>query len=86
MEVAGSQHTKAAIPPATLDPIASFPTSGQPISDTMLKDMLLSQCQADVQAMGERINHIDSAMGEYSVSFNKLVDALNHDHWRISLG
>lgn len=49
------------------DPIAGFPTSGQPVSDTVLKDMLMSlrsslhhdmlhtvkQCQAEVQRVRE---------------------------------
>lgn len=35
----------------------------------------VTQCQADVPAMGDRIYHIEATMGEYSTSFNKPVDA-----------
>lgn len=73
----------------TNDPIANFPTSSQPISDTMLKGMLLSlraslqsdiltgikKCQADVQAIGSRVDHVEQKMGECTCSFNTLVDA-----------
>lgn len=41
MEV-GAMQTDSYPPPDCPDPIASFPTSGQPVSDTTLKDMLLS--------------------------------------------
>lgn len=89
MEVSGPQSIRPTTLPAPTDPISAFPTSGQPISDTVLKEMLLSlrvslhadivsgvnQCQADVQAMGEKINHIEHTIGEYSISFNTLVDA-----------
>lgn len=56
----------------------------------MLKDMLLSlrasdlvssikQCKAEVQALGDRIDHVEHTMGDYSTSFNTLVDAHNEE-------
>lgn len=73
------------------DPIAAFPTSDRPVSDTVLKEMLLSlklslqadmtarinNCQREVQAIGGRVDHIEQKMGEYTSSFNTLVDAHN---------
>lgn len=55
-----------------LEPIASFPTADQPVSDTMLKGMLLSlhlslqadmmsglhKYVADIQELGERVSHV----------------------------
>lgn len=75
--------------PETSDPIAGFPTSGQPVSDTVLKDMLMSlrssihhdmlhtvnKCQAEVHIIGERVNQIEHAMGEHATLFNKMEDA-----------
>lgn len=59
------------------------------MSDIVLKDMLMSlrsslhndmictvkKCQHEVQALGDRIYHVGKSMGEYSTSFNALVDA-----------
>lgn len=93
MEVNGALAASGALqPPPPHDSITSFPTVGQSISDTMLKEALLSlraslhadivsgvtQCQVNLLAMGERINHIETTMGEYS-SFKMLVDA-HSDH------
>lgn len=91
IEVSGPQSTTAVHPPTVTDPIAAFPTSGQSIYDSVMKDMLLSlraslqadivsginQYQKDVQAIGERIGHIKNTMGEYSALFNTLVDVHN---------
>lgn len=73
MEVSGPQNTNIAQDVHAGDPIADFPTSDGPISDTMLKEMLLSlqsslqtdmikrinKCQRLVQAIGHRVNHIE---------------------------
>lgn len=42
MEVSGALSASAALQPPPYDSIASFPTLGQPISNTMLKEMLVS--------------------------------------------
>lgn len=74
---------------AASDPIASFPTSGQPVSDTTLKDMLLflraslqhdflsgiHQYRIEVQELGERVYQVEDKMSDFASSFNKLVNA-----------
>lgn len=72
-------------------PIASFPTSNQPVMDTLLKEMLLlihNSLHADilnpakhisneVHALGDRVHCIEESMGEMTTTINDLVDA--HD-------
>lgn len=69
--------------------IASFPTSNQPLLDTVLKDMLVSlrsSLQADMmncmhRLSGElrevesRVDRIENKMGEFASTINDLVDA-----------
>lgn len=64
-------------------PIAAFPTSDRPVSDTVLKEMLLSlkaslhadmtvginHCQREVQALSSRVDHIEQRMGDFTSSF-----------------
>lgn len=71
------------------DSIESFPTSHQPVIDTVLKDMLLSlrsSLQSDLmkcmhkfnnnlQAVETRVEHIEQKMGEYATTINELVDS-----------
>ena len=71
------------------DSIATFPTSNQPVMDTVLRDMLVtlrSSIQADMincmhKVSGElrevegRVEHIETKMGEYASTINSLVDA-----------
>lgn len=71
--------------------INSFPTNNQPISDTELKDMLVSlrsslhadmmECmrgfKTDINEMGERVDHVEHKMGKFASTFNSLVDAHN---------
>lgn len=66
------------------DSIESFPTSHQPVMDTVLKDMLLSlrillqadmmKCMhkfnSDIQAVESRVNHIEHKMEEYASTIN----------------
>lgn len=66
MEVSGPQTFKNGNTSVVIDPIAAFPSTGQPVSDTMLKDMMLSlraslhanlvtsikSCQAEVKVLG----------------------------------
>lgn len=73
------------------DPIASFPTSEQLISDTTVKDMLLSlraslqsnllvglhHCRAGVHELGDRVDQVEELMSDFASSFNTMVDA--HD-------
>ena len=74
-----------------VEQINEFPTSGMPLSDTVMKDMLvtlrgslhrdmmlcISQIKSDVTSIGERVSHIEDKMGDFAVAHNELVDA--HD-------
>lgn len=71
--------------------MASFPTSGQPVIDTTLKDMLMSlqtslmtdlssmfrKISTDMQHMGNRVSNIERGMSECTTTVNDLIDA--HD-------
>ena len=73
------------------DSIISFPTQNQPVLDTTLKDMLISlrstihgdmmscmgKFSTELSEVGDRVNHIETKMGEYATTINELVDA--HD-------
>lgn len=70
-------------------PIGAYPTSDRPVLDTVLKEMLLflkaslhsyltagiNRCQGEVQALGGRVDHMEQKMGEYTSSFNTVVEA-----------
>lgn len=72
-----------------LDSIEEFPTTGQPVLDTVMKDMLMSlrsSLQADMMEFMRRFNkklnkvesrveHIETKMGEVATTINDLVDA-----------
>lgn len=76
MEVSGPHNNTTGQDIQGGDPIADLPTAGRPISDTMLKEMLLSlqsSLQADMvrginkfkregQANGHRVDHVESKM------------------------
>lgn len=89
MEVSGESREND-LPSLTIqDPIASYPTADIPLSDTLLKEMLLSlrealhtdmsalvkQCRHEVQHVGQRVDHIENTMSAYSQSFNQLLDS-----------
>lgn len=71
------------------DPITDFPTADRPVSDTLMKDMLLSlrsslqtdlmrgitECQREVQTLGRRVNQVEHKMEEYTSSYNVMVEA-----------
>lgn len=73
------------------DSINDFPTLNQPLMDTTLKDMLVSlrttlhavmlaitqQFKSEVTAVSNRVTHIESKMGEFTTTFNEMVDAQN---------
>lgn len=73
------------------DNIAAFPTNNQPVMDSTLKDMLVSlrsaihtdmlqlmkQCKSEVNEVRNRVTHIESKMGEFTETFNSMVDAHN---------
>lgn len=79
-------------PPHTEDILDTFPTSNQAVSDLILKDMMLAlrssiqqsfknalhHHMAALDDLGERVNHIETKMGEFSEAHNGLVDAHNH--------
>lgn len=89
MEVSRPQTAIDTAVRSSQDPIAAFPTSDRPVSDTVLKEMLLSlkaslqadmtaginKCQREVQVLGSRVDHIEQRMGEFTSSFNSMVDA-----------
>lgn len=91
MEVSIPQSSTDNTPLKAVDLISTFPTTGQPISVTTLKDMMLSlreslqsdlvssvkKCQLEAQALGERIDHMEQTMGDYSTSFYTPVDTHN---------
>lgn len=70
------------------EPFDSFPASGQPVSDTVLKDMLLSLCSslqadmlecfckysAEVQELEDRLSHLEYNMSACITSYNAMVD------------
>lgn len=72
-----------------VDPFTAFPTTGKPVFDTTLKDMLVSlrssmhtdmlQCvnnfKTEMGALGGRVNHIEEKMGDFASSHNTLIDA-----------
>lgn len=76
-----------------MDPIEQYPTTGQPIIDTTLKDMLvylrsalhrdmisfIAQVKSDVSEIGGRIRigHVETTIGEYTAAHNELVDVHN---------
>lgn len=74
-----------------IEQINEFPTSGMPLSDTIMKEMLvtlrgslhrdmmqcISQIKSDVTSIGDRVSHVEDKMGDYAVAHNELVDA--HD-------
>lgn len=74
---------------AAADPIASFSTSSQPISDTTLKVTLLSlwvslqsdllsglhQCRTEVHTLVDRESKLEDQMSKYTTSFNTMVEA-----------
>lgn len=69
------------------DPIAILPTAGQPVSDTISKDILLSLCsslhsdmllcvqQLKVKELGERVDRVETSMNKFTMSFSTMVDA-----------
>lgn len=70
------------------DSIEFFPSKHQPVMDTVLKDMLLSlrsslqsdmmncmhRFSTEIQAVEERVEHIEHKMGEFATTINDLVD------------
>lgn len=76
-----------------VDPINAFPTTNKPVSDTTLKNMLVSLCssmhadmmqcinnfKAEVGELGGWVDNIEKKMGDFASSHNTLIDAHN-DH------
>lgn len=74
-----------------MEQINEFATTGQLLSDTVLRDMLvtfqgslhrdtmtcISHMKFDVTVIGDRVNHIEDKMGEFTTAHNELVDAYN---------
>lgn len=70
-------------------PIAHYPTSGQPVLDTTMKDMLLSLQSSlmvnissmfnnftiEMKRLGERVYHVEGEMEKQAHTVNNLVDA-----------
>lgn len=89
MEVSGPQRHNTPQEAHLTDTIADFPTANRPISDTMLKEMLLSlrsylqadmvkginQYHKEVQALGVRVDQVEHQMDPYASTYNTMVDA-----------
>lgn len=68
------------------DPVASFPTMGQPVMDTTLKEMSLrSSLQADILSfmnnfchsitvIEDRLSHVETNIGDITTSINDIID------------
>lgn len=70
-------------------PIKNVPTSGQPILDTTLKDMLvflrgtlhsdmisfIALIKSIFSDIGERVNYVENKMWEFATAHNELMDA-----------
>lgn len=75
------------------DSILEFPTNGQPVLYTTLKNMLVSlmstihvdivslaqQFKSDVRDVGDRVTHFEERMGEFKSTFNELIDTQQED-------
>lgn len=73
------------------DSIVACPAQNQPALDTTIKDMLISlrstihidmmacmrKFSSELNAVGDRVDHIESKMGKYATTINDLVDAHN---------
>lgn len=80
-------------------PIANIQTSNQPVMDTLLKEMLLTlhtslqteltsfarQLTTEVNILGSRVNQVENAIGDMTLTVNDLVDAheenLTENEW-----
>lgn len=89
MEVSGPHSNPSHQSSTEGDPIREFPTADRPVSDTLLKEMLLSlrsslqadmvrgitECQREVQAIGHRVHQVENKMEEYTSAYNVMVEA-----------
>lgn len=63
----------------------AFPPVGQPITDSAIKDMLItfrgtlhhdmSNFMRQIDALGERVDHIENKLSDYTLAHNEVVDA-----------
>lgn len=74
-----------------IEQMHDFPTLDQPLTDTLMKEMLVTlrgslhrdlmecttQLKAEVTAIGDRVSHTEDKMGEFATAHNELVDAYN---------
>lgn len=88
MEVSEPPGNNTAQAQQMTDPIEDFPTADRPISDIVLKEMLISlrsslqsdmvkginQCHKEVQAIGVILDRVEQQMEEYSSTYNTMVD------------
>lgn len=70
----------------------AFPTVGQPILDSALKDMLITlrgalqhdmsnfmkQTNKEIAAIGDRVDYIENKLSDYALAYNEVVDT--HDN------
>lgn len=73
-----------------IEQMHEFPTLDQPLTDTMMKEMLVTlrgsshrdlmectiQLKAEVTAIGDRVSHTENEMGEFAAAHNELVDEI----------
>lgn len=86
-EVCLDNHNSALAHTPQTNPIAAFPNNGQPVSDTKPKekplraslqsDLLtcLNQQRAEIQDLGDWVDHIETALSDFTENYNTLVDA-----------
>lgn len=69
--------------------LTAIPTTGQPVSDTTIKDIIMplrgalqydmkcfiNQYKKEIDALGERVEYVENKMCDFTDAHNELVDA-----------
>lgn len=87
----GDQNMSQASTTEFVEQLNKFPTTGQTLSYTVMRDMLITlrrslhrdmmnsitELRNNVSSIGDRVSHIKDKMGEFTVAHNELVDTHN---------